>query len=301
MSNSLNFKVVSVIALFGLMIATYMLLIRPAQLNWGASDSEVFQPMLGDDLVQNPTYRATRAITIAAQPEDIWPWLVQMGYGKAGFYGYDLIENLGSARGIRSADRIIPELLDLQVGDIVPISPVANMHIHTIDPERLIVWTDDSEPHVGAFTWIIFPVGENSTRLVSRFRFRHRWNGTGIALDLFTDFADHVAIKKILLGIKGRAEGSIEPFATQNLELALWGVAFLELIVAVFAVFKRKAWVMFWFVALAAGGVLLFALYAQPYLWLLTLLETGILAWLVGSFRASRQLDTEKFVSAVSS
>ena len=65
--------------------------------------------MPGDDLVANPTFVATRAITIRGRPEDIWPWIAQMGFDRAGYYGYDLIENIGSKTGIRSAESIVPE------------------------------------------------------------------------------------------------------------------------------------------------------------------------------------------------
>jgi hypothetical protein len=83
--------------------------------------------MPGDELDPRPTFLAIRAITIEGTPEEIWPWLLQMGYGRAGFYGYDILENLGSRRGIRSADRVLPESQQLKVGDEVPISAVARM------------------------------------------------------------------------------------------------------------------------------------------------------------------------------
>ena len=64
-----------------------------------------------------------------------------MGYGRAGYYGYDILENLGSPRGIRSADRILPELQQYKVGDEVPISSVAHMVFYAIEPNRYIIWT----------------------------------------------------------------------------------------------------------------------------------------------------------------
>jgi hypothetical protein len=87
----------------GLLCAIYLLAIRPAALRWGATTEEAKRSMPGDDLVPSPSFCATRAITVHGRPQDIWPWLVQIGYGRAGFYGYDLIEDLGSSTGIRSA------------------------------------------------------------------------------------------------------------------------------------------------------------------------------------------------------
>ncbi|HEY3311816.1 MAG TPA: hypothetical protein VGK00_09270 [Anaerolineales bacterium] len=102
-------KILAVLALFGVVMALYLFWARPYQLRWGATGEEINRPMPGDEINPNPTFLATRAITIDATPEKIWPWLLQMGYGRAGFYAYDIFENIGSPRGIRSADYIVPE------------------------------------------------------------------------------------------------------------------------------------------------------------------------------------------------
>jgi hypothetical protein len=91
-------KAAATAVLGGLLAAGYLLVARPYQIHWGATAAEVDRPMPGDTLSRRPTFLATRAITIVGTPADIWPWLVQMGYGRAGFYGYDILENLGSAR-----------------------------------------------------------------------------------------------------------------------------------------------------------------------------------------------------------
>ncbi|MGB5814338.1 MAG: hypothetical protein WBI27_03980, partial [Thermoanaerobaculia bacterium] len=121
-------------ALLAAVLAAYVLWARPYQLRWGATDSEVERSIPGDELHGNPSFLATRAITILGTPDEIWPWLVQMGYGRAGFYGYDILENLGSHRGIRSADRVLAEFQDFRVGDEVPISVVARMFFEAIEP-----------------------------------------------------------------------------------------------------------------------------------------------------------------------
>jgi hypothetical protein len=77
--------------------------VRPWQLTWGATPEEVSRALPGDDLVTRPTFNATRAITIAAPPEEIWPWLIQVGLTRAGWYSYDILDNLGTAaRGASS-------------------------------------------------------------------------------------------------------------------------------------------------------------------------------------------------------
>lgn len=86
----------------------------------GAAQEEVSRVMADDELVPRPSFNATRAITVAAPPEAIWPWLVQVGLTRAGWYGYDLLDNVGWCP---SARRIIPELQHLAPGDVVAHEP----------------------------------------------------------------------------------------------------------------------------------------------------------------------------------
>lgn len=75
--------------------------------------------MPGDEIVGGPSFNATRAVTITAPAEVIYPWIVQIGVSRAGWYSYDLLDNLGR----RSAERILPEFQNIQVGDLIPMSP----------------------------------------------------------------------------------------------------------------------------------------------------------------------------------
>lgn len=134
-------QILAMLALVGLVLAVYILWARPYQLRWGATPEELTRAMPGDELDAHPTFLATRAITIQGTPEEIWPWLLQMGYGRAGFYGYDILENLGSPRGLQSADRILPEFQGFKVGDEVPISAVARMRIWAIERNRYLIWS----------------------------------------------------------------------------------------------------------------------------------------------------------------
>lgn len=80
-------------ALFGV----YLRFIRPWQLRWGTTDEEVERRLPGDDVVKHPTSNATRAVTVQARPEEIWPWLVQIGQGKAGYYSYERMDRFYDA------------------------------------------------------------------------------------------------------------------------------------------------------------------------------------------------------------
>jgi hypothetical protein len=77
-------------------------------MHWGATKAELAAPMPGDDIVRRAQFNATRAITIEAPPEHVWPWIAQLGYRRAGFYTYDLVDNAGE----RSAERIISRIIN---------------------------------------------------------------------------------------------------------------------------------------------------------------------------------------------
>jgi hypothetical protein len=94
--------------------------------------------MPGDRIQPHPIFNATRAVTIQARPEQIWPWLVQIGYLRAGWCGYDWIDN----EGLKSADRIIPALQHLKVGDDLPIWRANNYKVVAVEPNHYPVWIE---------------------------------------------------------------------------------------------------------------------------------------------------------------
>jgi hypothetical protein len=169
---------------------------RPWVINWGASDAEIARAMPGDSIIGDATFNATRAVTVNASAEHIWPWLVQIGYLRAGLYSYDFLDN----DGIPSAEYIIPAFQDLQVGDSLPIGPGFYVKVAVLEPDRsmLLVFPDWAE---ATWAWGLYPDGPNRTRLVTRLRGRPRgW--TRIIVDLGEIFP----MRKSMLGIKRRAE-----------------------------------------------------------------------------------------------
>ena len=177
---------------------------RRWHLRWGANDDEVAMALPGDDLVPEPTFAATRAITIDARPDEVWPWIVQIGYGRAGFYSYDALDNLGHGR---SAEVIVPELQELRVGDAIPMAPVVNeetaFRVREIEPGRWMVWEKPSS----SWVWSLHPLGRGGTRLVTRVRLRYRFTRPTVLADLLLmELGDFPMMRRELLGIRRRAE-----------------------------------------------------------------------------------------------
>ncbi len=279
--NSILPKIVAALGSLGLVMAAYSRWVRPFHLRWGASEAEVRRPVPGDERIANPQYLATRAITIQARPEEIWPWLVQMGYKRAGFYGYDLIENLGSPRGIHSANDILPEFQHPKVGDEVPISPAGSLAFQAVEPNRYLIWSGDPDEGGYIYTWALYPIDENHTRLVSRARFNRTWSKpVQFALDLITEFSEHLAIPKILQGVKGRAEGHHESMARANTEVVMYLTSAIIYLGSLGLVLLRP---LTWRTGLAgfvAGPVWLITWYAPVKMWMKAILELPVLWWL---------------------
>jgi len=149
---------------------------------WGATDEEQERSLPGDDLIQKAVYESTHAISVEATPTVVWPWLIQMGQGRGGFYSYDWVENLGGL-DIRSATRIIPELQSLGEGAIVRLAPNTALLAATVEPPHALVLRairdlETKEPprpsDPGYFNWswafVIESDGPDRSRLIIRLR-----------------------------------------------------------------------------------------------------------------------------------
>jgi hypothetical protein len=177
---------------------------RHWHLRWGATDAEVTAAMPGDELVPDPSFSATRAITIQASPELVWPWIVQLGTGRAGFYSYDLFDN--AARP--SADEVLPQFQQTRLGDWVPMSrkvtETTAFKVEAFQSNRWLLW---AKPH-STWAWQLTPLDGSRTRLVTRLKERYDWRSPGLALLTLVlfEFGDFPMMRKLLLGIRRRAE-----------------------------------------------------------------------------------------------
>lgn len=210
---------------------------------WGTDPIEKGRVLPGDELVPDAEAIDTRGIDIAAAPSEVWPWLVQMGYGRAGWYSYDQLD-----MNKPSADRIVPELQNLEIGDIVPTHPGGGFEVRELEPGHVIVLYADralidaqaaaspkglaeasanlqatgtalATAMKGDFratwTFVVEPNDKGGTRLVERFRGHMvlpedapaaARMGPAMAGNMLV-FGLFVMVRRQLLGIRDRAEG----------------------------------------------------------------------------------------------
>jgi uncharacterized protein YndB with AHSA1/START domain len=207
------------VVVVGLAVIAHVGLLRPRLFRWGATDEEAQRAFPGDDEVPGAQVHGTRAITIDAPPEAVWPWIAQIGYRRAGWYAFDFADN----DDIPSATRIIPELQDPQVGQVIGEEGYT---IVAIEPPRLLllafhhprvewivkggVW-----PRFGASSWafILEPTdGGHRTRLITRLHYRL----SGFQWLLWPPFeiVDLVLQPVMLRAIKRRVDATLAEVAT---------------------------------------------------------------------------------------
>ncbi len=188
-------------------------------LRWGASGAEAAMPLPGDDVVDHPRTTSTRAIEIAADAEDVWPWLAQMGQGRGGLYSYEWLENLAGCRMV-NADEVIPELQDVRVGDQIRLVPPGYQvdlafDVAIVDPNRALVLrapgTREEAFAKGlaypSWAFVIRPVEPGRVRLVVRWRSDFRPSPMGYLMSKYGIEPVHFVMeRKMLKGIKRRAE-----------------------------------------------------------------------------------------------
>lgn len=216
--------------------AAWKLAIEPAYREWGVDPDAAARPLAGDDLVPEPTVVDTRSISIAAPPSAVWPWLVQMGYGRAGWYSYDAIDMTGS-----SSDRIVAEWQTLAQGDTLPTGPGTGFHVAVLDPgHALVLYIDQAmvaqqaaaaqgktgleaasanlratgavmgswfpSDFTASMAMVLEPMGSDATRLVVRYRVRMGESAATRVTGPLTGLGIFAMTRKMMLGIRDRAE-----------------------------------------------------------------------------------------------
>jgi hypothetical protein len=201
--------------------------------SWGVDAAEAAMSLPGDELVPDAEAVDTRGLTIAASPDDVWPWLVQMGYRRAGWYSYDVID-----MDRTSVERIVPEWQQVAMGDVLPTHPGGGFVVKVVEPGRALVLYNDTATLAaqqtaaaergvevtpanlrasGAFlenagpefaaSWafVLEPVPEG-TRLIERFRARVSGGPAPWLLKPILGFGVFLMTRRQMLGIRARAE-----------------------------------------------------------------------------------------------
>lgn len=197
------FRVWAVLKVIG--VPLYLLVIRPWGLRWGATDEDLARSMPGDDMLPDRNYDTTKAITIDAPAEAVWPWLVQMGKGRGGLYSIDWLDRLFGFLDAPSAQEVLPQFQELHAGDAIPMSPIG-WPVQYVDPGRALVVGDRIGE--GGWSWAfgLYPTADGRTRLVSRNRARTPGGvGWWFAM-LAIDFAALIMTRQMLINLKARAE-----------------------------------------------------------------------------------------------
>lgn len=173
---------------------------------WGATPAERAASLPGDALFPDAQFRATRAIAINAPPEDVWPWLVQVGAQRAGWYSNDLLDNFGRP----SATTVVESFQQLEVGQWVAMSPTGPPNdgnafkVHSFARYEWLLWTKPGS----TWAWRLTPTPENGTRLVTRVHAVYDWRRplSAIAAVILMEFGDFAMQRRMLRGIRDRAE-----------------------------------------------------------------------------------------------
>jgi hypothetical protein len=202
--------------LAGIALLAYWKVVRPYHLFWGATTVERRRTFAGDEYVGRPHLQSTRAITVNAGAERVWPWLVQLGQGRGGFYGYDRLNNLLGCR-VRSADRLMTEFQSIIEGEIIRVHPRWGCVVAMVNPGRALVFraanpenalplVADESPHVAlSLAFILFERDDGTTRLVVRERCECTRPDKRLIMELLS-LITFITIRKMFVSVKERVE-----------------------------------------------------------------------------------------------
>jgi hypothetical protein len=189
-------------------VGLYRWVVQPRMYNWGATAEEITAVLPGDELVEPGGPRTTRAVTVDAPPEAVWPWLTQIGEGRGGFYSYDWLERMAGAK-IHNADAVHPEWQGLGVGDTVWLARRyghnAGQVVAAVEPKSHLVLMSAAdfdrvqrgEKAFGSWAFYLRP-HDGGTRLLAR--------GTGGTAGIISFDIPHFVMERGMLhGIRDRA------------------------------------------------------------------------------------------------
>jgi len=234
-------RLAAVLAILAGLAALLLGALRPWYVRWGATDAEVAAALPGDELWPDFIWQETRALSVAAPPSEVWPWIAQLGQDKGGFYSYELLENLVGAR-MRNADRLlgVPEPERGQRLWMAPRDAFGGMgyaELGRVEADRVLALLahQGSDPALmGTWSFVLQPEGAG-TRLIVRGRAgRPRVDGWGwrAARAALFEPVHFVMERRMMLGIAERAERRPPAKLALALEPLSWLVVLAVVLVA---------------------------------------------------------------------
>lgn len=179
----------------------------PWQRNWGATEDEQLRVMPGDDFIIAPDYVTTRAITVDAPPDAIYPWLVQMGYRRGGLYSYDFLDRLFGFLDAPSSKVIQPQYQDLKPGDVIPVRKGEPFPVKDLKKDEFLLLAGESDGMRWTWATALYPTEDGMTRLVTRNTGTGMGNGFPKRLMFMgVDLAAFIMVRRWLKVLKRRGE-----------------------------------------------------------------------------------------------
>jgi hypothetical protein len=287
---SASTKIVRLVAgtllVIAIIVATFLLLPRWTP-TWGATEAEVARTLPGDELIERVPGDSTHGATIDAPPEEVWPWLAQMGDDRGGFYSYTFIENLlqktaaGGEAIYHNANRILPEYQNPQPGEGLVMD---SLKVYDVEPGKWLLAAQRSK--AGEFDWVwlwhMEPVGADQTRLLVRMAIRLPGVAGNSVVSNVTDLSAFVMGQRMIEGLRLRAEGRTEPAWIEVVEILLWVAALIAGLGAAVLFVRWPGWQAPLLLGLAALLTLVWFTVWQPSIWLRLALDItllGLLWW----------------------
>ena len=270
-------RFLAVLGFLAVVVLAWVLVLRPWYLRWGATDAELGRALPGDGVMPPSTTQETRAITIRARPEEIWPWLVQMGQDRAGMYSFSLIENLLGCQ-MPAVTHIVPAWQERRVGEKVWLYPpdklggVGHVVVVGLEPRQALVLASPlpgAAPgqFLGTWAFTLLPIDEVSTRLVVRGR--GDLTGTSVlgrVLDRLTwEPAHYVMERRMLRNLTSLAEGDLTRPVDDGVEVLLWLLSGAMLVASLVRVLLGRSWKRSLASSFVGWAVLVTLLLVQPH------------------------------------
>ncbi len=253
---------------------------------FGSTPEELALALPGDERISDPTVSWKHAITINAVPEQVWPWIIQMGDDRAGFYSYTFIERLiDPTPGLYvNAEQVHPEWQSPPVGNRI-IADIVKVVAY--EPNRyLFVSADPNADFVWTWVWQIAPAAGGRTRMVIHMGIQVPPEANSPLLTGFMNLGAFIMERNLMTGLKLRAEGGSEPAWIETLEIVLWAATLLVGIGAVVLYMRKPRWQFPLAVGLAAVTALLVLTFLQPAIWLRVVMLLALIGGLAAARRA---------------